>query len=1102
MARHCACIILISFLTLLLTGCTQPEKQAILFRDHSPESSGIAFNNELSSTPELNILNYIYFYNGAGVAAADFNGDGWQDLYFTSNQGADHLYLNNGDWVFERVDAAAGIRNEEGWTTGVSVADVNADGRLDIYVSKLDGHLGITGHNKLYINQGNDANGIPQFLEQAELFGLDFRGYSTQANFFDYDLDGDLDLFLLNHSTNPNQNYGNGRRRSVPDHTSGDKLFENRNGQFVDVSQQAGIFQSKFGYGLGVSVGDLNNDGWPDIYITNDFYENDYLYINRGDGAFDEVIHTTDGTIGHTSHFAMGKDIGDVNNDGWNDIVALDMLPEDLVTYKSSGMEFSYPIYANYIRNGYAHQYMQNTLQLNGGGNHFSEIGYLSGIAASEWSWSPLLADFDLDGMADLFISNGILGATNDMDFISFIANEEIQRSLSKGVEEQDLEFIKSIPPKKVPNYFYRNSGGLQFEDVGEKWSNGQATYSNGAVRVDLDNDGDLDLVVNNVNAPASLLENTAELRFEDRHWLKVRLSGDSLNPFGVGSRISLYQSGKVQTRELFPVRGYLSTQPHLLHFGLGNEEIDSVSIRWPDGGSQTLYAVQPDQELELVYDKSRLNYTDQVDPNPSNSEADKPFIDFVHKDNTSLEFNRDPLVPYALSNEGPCLSVADINADGRDDLFIGGGKGQPAALWTQSTDGKLELYQQGLFDADAISEDTASLFFDADGDGDSDLLVASGGNEFKSGKPLQPRLYVNNEGTFSLDTLQFTGISINAASISSVDVEMDGDIDLLITADASPGIFGSTPRHYLFTNDGMGQFTDSTQELAPELNDYGSITDAQWGDMDGDGDPDLVVAGLWSAVGWFRNDSGSLSLQESAGLDKSHGWWKSLELADLDGDGDMDIVAGNWGLNSRLTADADQPLRLYRSDFDNNGKEEPIVTYFYKGQETVIASKDELVKQLPGLNKSFLSYSDFARASVEDLFGKDKLRSATRKEVYELASCYFEQVEGGFVRHRLPLEAQVSSVNDIGVWDFDKDGNKDLYLVGNNFEISTQLSRLDASYGLLLMGSDTGEFQLKTNPLFTVVGAARALARFDHLGTTYWVVARNNLEPAFLRTE
>ncbi len=1080
-------------------SCKKQENR--LFVKVPEAETNIHFSNTLHSTPELNILNYLYFYNGAGVATGDFNNDGLIDVYFTSNQNEDKLYLNKGDFVFEDVTDSALIKNKEGWTTGVTHVDINNDGLLDLYVCKVNNNKNLKGKNLLYLNIGNNASGVPQFKEAAAAYGLDFEGFSTKAAFFDYDRDGDLDMYLLNHSINPNRTYGRGTKRNTPDIRAGDRLYRNDNEGFVDVTATAGIFQGAIGYGLGLTISDMNNDGYPDIYVGNDFFENDYLYINQKDGTFKDIISENSLQMGHTSHFSMGNDIADINNDGLTDIVSLDMLPEDLVTYKTSGLEYPFPIYAQYLKNGYSPQFMQNTLHLNLGDANFSEVAELSNIPATEWSWGALLADFDNDGLKDLFVSNGIKGATNDMDFISFIANEKIQRKLSQGMTEKELAFINEIPEKKVPNYFFKNRNGTSFEDVTQKWYNNEPSFSNGCVYADLDNDGDLDIVVNNVDEPAFIIKNQSELINANKA-IQIRLKGSKENIQGIGAKVFAYAKHRTQILENYPARGYLSTTSNRLQFGMGKDTIlDSLKIIWPTGQQQKLVQVPLNNVVALTFEDAILDSTStSTTKYPLFLEKKKAPFSFVHKDNNSIEFDRDPLIPFANTNEGPSVSVADVDGNGSQDVFINGAKSQPSALFLQDAAGKFTPAQPELFEEDAYNEDVASIFFDANNNGFLDLLVVSAGNEFKSSEKLWPRLYKNNNGSFEKDTIQFRNLSINASKVVAVDYDNDSDKDILILSDQSPRKFGISPTQYLFENDGSGSFTDVTSTIAPDLRTLGNITDVSCVDINRDGYKDIIAVGHWMPISILLNDGKTFKLQNNKSIAHTNGWWNAIKVADFDQDGDLDIIAGNWGLNSKFNASIEEPITLYSQDFDDNGSVEPLVTYFHNRQETPFASKDELSKQMPGLNKKFLSYKAFANQGIKDLFGAKNLNTAFKKNVYELASCYFmNEGNGNFIKTPLPFEAQVSTINSFWVEDFDNDGSMEVLAVGNDFEISTQLGRMDASHGVFLKLDEKGSFQNPKNWKIDVPGPARDIAKILIGQTPYYIIGINNGAPMFL---
>ena len=1086
-------------LLLSLISCTNNNS---LFVSVKKNKTQINFQNNLTSTADLNILNYLYYYNGAGVAAADFNNDGLADLYFTGNQTEDKLFLNVGELQFKDITTEAHINNPFPWTTGVTTVDINNDGFLDIYICKVGKHNSITGKNLLYLNQGLDKNGIPVFKESASLFGLDIVSLATQATFFDYDKDGDLDLFLMNHSLYPNSNYGKGVIRRQVDEMSGDKLYENKQGTYVDVSTQSGIFQGKIGYGLGVSIGDVTNDGYPDIYVGNDFFENDYLYINQKNKTFLEVISKDKTTLGHTTHYSMGNAIADLNNDSQLDIVSLDMLPENLTTYKTSGLEFPYQTYQYYLKNGYAPQFMQNTLHYNNGNGTFSETAYLSGIAATEWSWSPIVADYDNDGFKDLYITNGILGATNDMDYINFISNEKIQKQLATEKSQRNLELSKQIPQKKVKNYFYKNNQDKTFKNVTSTWASHGNSYSNGGTSVDLDNDGDLDLVINNINEDAFVLENSLDQNSQNSY-LKIKFKGNSTNIFGIGTTVKAYYQNKVIVEENYTTKGYLSSVEPKIHLGLGDAKvIDSLEIIWSTNAHETLRDIKPNQEIVVYYKNALKNYSyEALGKQPSFFVNKDSIVDFKHKDLQSLEFNRDQIIPYASTNLGPHIAVSDINNDGLEDFFIGGGKSQSSQLFIQNKKGKFTSEQSDTFKNDAIHEDVSAVLFDANGDSFKDLLVVSGGNEFKNGAPLQPKLYINYKGKFKRDTVQFKNTETNASKVSAIDIDNDGDMDISILSNMVPWQFGKTPTQYIFENDGQGNFKDVTLNFGIDFKESGNVTDIVWVDLNEDNFLDAIVVGYWMPIKVFMNDGKKLTLQKNTQLQKTNGWWNSIKANDFDKDGDIDFIVGNWGLNTRLKATPDEPITLYSNDFDDNGTIDPVITHFYQKQETPFASKDELVKQIPFLNKKYLSYKDFANASFTDLLPKEKIYKAYKKQIFELGSCYFENLGNTtFKKHQVPFMAQISSVNDIAIDDYNNDGFMDVFLVGNNYNINTQLGKLDASHGIILLNNKIGFFDESLDQDFNISGEARNIQKLLINNEMFYVISINNDVPIFIK--
>jgi len=1058
----------------------------------------VNFNNQLSPDPNLNILTYLYFYNGAGVASGDFNNDGLIDLYFTGNQVADRLYINSGNLKFQDVSIAASIKNDTGWTTGVSIVDINNDGLLDIYVCKVGQFKTITGQNMLFVNQGVDEKGIPSFKEEADLYGLDIKSFATQASFFDYDLDGDLDMYLLNHSVYPNRTYGKGSSRKLIDSLAGDKLFQNQDGLFIEVSESSGIFQGKIGYGLGLGLSDLNHDGYPDIYIGNDFFENDYLYINQKDGTFKEIISANQNSVGHTSHFSMGNDIADIDNDGWSDIVSLDMLPENLQAYKTSGREYNNSVYEQYLKNGYRPQYMQNSLLHNKGGAFFEETAFASGISATDWSWSPLIVDLDNDGHKDLFVSNGILGATNDMDFINFIANTKIQEQLNKGMEEKDLKFTEQLPQRKLSNYFFKNNGDLTFTNYTLNWFQELPSFSNGSIYADLDNDGDQDLVVNNVNSEAFILENKTET--SSNQFIKIKFKGPEKNTMGIGSKIKVFSDSLSIFQENYTTRGYLSAVAPEITLGVGSQEkIDSLIVIWPDGQSQKLEDIKAGATLILDYNMARLKTLNKALPNETILSPSSVALAYKHIELPSYEFGREPLIPYSKGAEGPKISIADINKDGLDDLYIGGGKKQAGALYLQDQDTSFVITEQPAFELYKNNEETDNAFFDADNDGDMDLIVVSGGNEYQLGQELRPVLYLNVEGVFEISR-SFPVIELNASLVKAVDIDADGDQDLIIASNAVPRKFGRSAKNYVLINDGKANFKNLSKLKASSFSEAGLIEDIEIVDLNNDSLPDIIAVGHWMPISIFMNSKQGLRLVSGNHLDKTNGLWNHIRVADFDKDGDQDFIVGNWGLNTRLKASSDFPMQLYIADFDLNGKEETILSYFEQGQETVFSSKDDLSKQIPSINKKFLSYTDFAKADFKNIFDKKIMKDATLKTVYELSSCYFENVgNGAFQKHLLPFSSQLSSIKTIYLDDFNHDGYIDVLAAGNDYGISTQLSRLDASHGIVLLNDRKGSF-ITSADILNIPGKARDIKQISINDEKYLVITLNDAAPLFLK--
>ena len=1089
------------------TGCDDAPKRPSLFDRRSPEHTGVTFANELTSTPDLNIFNYLYFYNGGGVAAGDLNGDGRVDLYFTANQGPNALYLNQGNFQFREVTDAAGVAGTADWSTGVTMADVNGDGRLDIYVSVVHGIHDLSGHNQLLINQGTDANGVPQFEERAAAYGLDQQSYGTQAAFFDYDGDGDLDVYLLNSSVHREQTYGRSTLREDPSEQAGDRLYENVDSTFVEVTEEAGIYSGRTGYGLGVAVSDLDGNGCPDLYVANDFHEHDYLYYNNCDGTFTEAAKSA---TGHVSYSSMGVDAADYNNDGRPDVAVLDMLPFEEEVRKTSAGADTKEVYELKRRYGYHHQLDRNTLQLNQGNRRFSEIGLLAGVASTDWSWAPLFADLDNDGRKDLFVTNGIVRRPNDLDYVQYASSKEGMRQL-RDVSKEDLSLLERLPEGAAPNFAFRNAGDLTFADSSDAWGLSRSGYSNGAAYADLNNDGALDLVVNNINAPAGIYENRADsLRNHDH--LTIRLEGEGVNTYGVGATVRVYQEERTQLLEQMPTRGYQSSVDPRLHAGLGTRPVDSLTVTWPDGRTETRTDVTPNQTITLrqpdaTAPGSSSSTAAEEAPLFTTATADTLGIDYRHEENTSYDdFQREPLMPHQLSREGPAVAVGDVNGDGLDDVYLGGAKRQPGALYVQQNSGRFQrsTVNEEVWAEHEKREDVDAVFFDANGDGALDLYVVSAGNEFwGDADALRDRLYLN-DGTGSFrhadDALPRT-MSANGATVTPGDFDADGDTDLFVGSRVVARHYGKSPTSYLLENDGSGTFRDVTEEAAPALRTGGMVTDAAWTDVLGSDAPELVVVGEWMPITVFENQDGQLvNRTEASGLAETNGWWRSLHAADLDADGTDELVAGNLGLNTRLRATPNEPARLYLNDFDGNGQPDPVLTTYRNGTSYPYAGRDQLLKQIPSLREKYPTYESFGDSRIDDLFPAQKIEEATVKQAYTFASVTVDpQGNGAFAVDSLPSRAQVSPVYGILARDLLGTGARGVMLGGNFYGVRPKQGRYDASYGTVLRGTDDGTWAPVPPPESNLYleGQVRALRFLRRAaGPPVVLVARNGARP------
>jgi len=1017
-----------------------PPIASPLFKETSIAESGLDFSNIVKEDKNFNYLKYIYAYNGGGVAIGDIDGDGLEDIFLGSNQDNDRLFKNLGGLKFKDITSEAGLDKDSGWSTGLSMVDIDADGDLDLYICKSASHKNpVARRNRLYINDGQG-----HFTEEGMKWGLAHEGFSTQAYFFDQDNDGDLDIYLVNHLIRVSD--------GIEDHWSkqdviaplySDRFFQNQNGKYVDITEKSGVLNQC--WGLSASIGDFNGDGKLDVYVCNDFREGDLLYVNVGPGKFKEELAAH---FKHTSQYSMGSDFADLDNNGLNDLMVLDMTPAQHERSKQNMAAMRSNDFWSMVSIGYNHQYMSNMLQMDQGNGQYADLAQLAGLASTDWSWSTLLADFDNDGLKDIFVTNGIKHDVNDRDY-----KIAIEMRFKTGQAMSFDEVMAAWPSAQVPNVAFKNQGHVQFKEQSREWGLNSPQNSNGAAYADLDQDGDLDLVVNNMDAPVSLYENTSS-----QAGLTLSLKGPAQNPFALGTELVLAADGQEQYVQVFPNRGFQSGSGFQAHFAWTNADAHELKIYWPDGMMSQMTLKDRLPLIKIDYSEIEKTKGSRPKPSPAPISISPFYADItLHKENPVDDYSQERLLPQKMSGLGPCIAKGDLNGDGLMDLFIGSSHGFASHTMIQDAKGNFKTNNQTIWDAELIFEDLGALFFDKDGDGDMDLLVCSGGNEVPLGSGIYaPRIYENDgKGNLSRTAL-LQGLEVSGMAACAGDIDGDGDLDLFIAGRQVPGKYGATPFSYLLENKG-GKFTDITALQHRELRTAGMITAAEFKDMDGDGKADLILVGEWIAPTIFYNRAGKLT--EKRSMEDAHGWWYSLAIADMDGDGDQDLICGNLGKNNKFHPSADHPLEMYEGDVDGNGSHEILLSKLHEGRNVPVRGKDCSSEQVPSLNQKFPTFKAFSESDLEKLYGKEALANMQHRSVTEMASCYYENTgKGAFIKHELPLQAQQGPLMSIILCDLNKDGKPDIISAGGIYDAENETARYDAGQGTVLMNQGQGK--------------------------------------------